>query len=80
MIYSYTHSDHFGGVKGLMTDAEVAAGRCRVVASEGFTQWVLNKQSMTAEGMTSRNDINIDLQKCGRKIANGRNTFDGADQ
>ncbi len=31
-------------------------GRCLVVASEGFTEWVLKEQGMAAEGMPSRND------------------------
>ena len=56
MIYSHTHSDHFGGVKGMITVEDVAKGRCRVVASEGFTEWVLKEQGMAAEGMPSRND------------------------
>ena len=56
MIYSHTHSDHFGGVKGMITDEDVAEGRCVVVASDGFTEWVLKEQGMAAEGMPSRND------------------------
>ena len=56
MIYSHTHSDHFGGVKGMITVEDVAKGRCLVVASEGFTKWVLKEQGMAAEGMPSRND------------------------
>jgi alkyl sulfatase BDS1-like metallo-beta-lactamase superfamily hydrolase len=56
MIYSHTHSDHFGGVKGMITAEDVATGRCQVVASEGFTEWVLKEQGMAAEGMPSRND------------------------
>jgi alkyl sulfatase BDS1-like metallo-beta-lactamase superfamily hydrolase len=56
MIYSHTHSDHFGGVKGMISDADVAAGRCRVVASDEFSEWVLKEQGMAAEGMPSRND------------------------
>ena len=56
MIYSHTHSDHFGGVKGMISDEDVAEGRCVVVASEGFTEWVLKEQGLAAEGMPSRND------------------------
>ena len=56
IIYSHTHSDHFGGVKGMISEADVTAGRCRVVASEGFTEWVLKEQGLAAEGMPARND------------------------
>ena len=51
MVYFHTHSDHFGGAKGLIANAKVAAGRCWVVALEGFTEWVLKKQGMMFSGI-----------------------------
>ena len=56
MIYSHTHSDHFGGVKGMISEADVAAGKVRVIAPEGFVEWVLKEQGLAAEGMPARND------------------------
>ena len=56
MIYSHSHSDHFGGVKGMISEEEVNDGRIKVIASEGFTEWVLKEQGMVAEGMPPRND------------------------
>ena len=56
MIYSHTHSDHFGGVKGIISDEEVSSGRVRVIAPEGFVEWVLKEQGLAAEGMPARND------------------------
>lgn len=56
MCYSHTHSDHFGGVKGMITDEDVHSGKVRVIASEGFVEWVLKEQGLAAEGMPSRND------------------------
>lgn len=35
-MYSHSHSDHFGGVRGLVTQADVDAGRVRVVAPANF--------------------------------------------
>ncbi len=32
VIYTHSHIDHFGGVKGVTTDDDVAAGRCVIVA------------------------------------------------
>ena len=55
MIYSHTHSDHFGGVKGMISEADVARGRVEVFAPEGFVEWVLKEQGLAAEGMPSRN-------------------------
>ncbi|MEM7406438.1 MAG: alkyl sulfatase dimerization domain-containing protein [Pseudomonadota bacterium] len=56
MCYSHTHSDHFGGVKGMISEEDVTSGRVRVIASEGFVEWVLKEQGLAAEGMPSRND------------------------
>ena len=55
VVYSHTHSDHFGGVKGVISEEDVSSGRVRVIASEGFSEWVLKEQGLAAEGMASRN-------------------------
>ncbi len=36
VIYTHSHADHFGGVLGVTTQDEVDAGRCIVIAPEGF--------------------------------------------
>ena len=36
VIYTHSHIDHFGGVLGVTTQADVDAGRCMVIAPEGF--------------------------------------------
>jgi len=36
VIYTHSHVDHFGGVLGVTTPDDVAAGRTRVFAPEGF--------------------------------------------
>ena len=56
VIYSHTHSDHFGGVKGIVSDEDVTSGRVRIIAPEGFVEWVLKEQGLVAEGMPARND------------------------
>ncbi|MCH9670080.1 MAG: MBL fold metallo-hydrolase [Gammaproteobacteria bacterium] len=55
MVYSHTHSDHFGGVRGMISEQEVKDGKVRVIASEGFLEWVLKEQGLVAEGFGSRN-------------------------
>ena len=55
VIYSHTHSDHFGGVKGMISEEDVSSGKVRVIASDGFSEWVLKEQGLAAEGMASRN-------------------------
>jgi alkyl sulfatase BDS1-like metallo-beta-lactamase superfamily hydrolase len=36
MIYTHSHIDHFGGVKGVISDDDVASGRTQVIAPAGF--------------------------------------------
>nr|MDP9166194.1 MBL fold metallo-hydrolase [Actinomycetota bacterium] len=36
VIYTHSHVDHFGGVLGVTTQADVDAGRVAVIAPEGF--------------------------------------------
>ena len=55
VIYSHTHSDHFGGVKGVISEEDVSNGMVRVIAPDGFSEWVLKEQGLAAEGMASRN-------------------------
>ena len=55
VVYSHTHSDHFGGVKGVISEEEASSGRVKVIAPAGFTEWVLKEQGLAAEGMASRN-------------------------
>jgi alkyl sulfatase BDS1-like metallo-beta-lactamase superfamily hydrolase len=38
VIYTHSHIDHFGGVKGVTSRADVDAGRCVVIAPEGFVE------------------------------------------
>src|SRR5580658_10668901 len=36
VIYTHSHADHYGGVKGIVSAEEVAAGRVAVIAPDGF--------------------------------------------
>ena len=36
IMYSHSHSDHFGGVAGLCTQAQVDAGEVKIIAPAGF--------------------------------------------
>jgi len=38
VIYTHTHADHWGGVKGVTTEADVASGKVAVLAPEGFLE------------------------------------------
>jgi alkyl sulfatase BDS1-like metallo-beta-lactamase superfamily hydrolase len=36
VIYTHSHADHFGGVKGVISEAEVRSGAVSVIAPDGF--------------------------------------------
>ena len=36
VIYTHSHADHFGGAKGVTSEADVAAGKVQVLAPAGF--------------------------------------------
>ena len=36
VIYTHSHVDHYGGVKGVVSEADVASGKVHIYAPEGF--------------------------------------------
>jgi len=38
IVYTHSHADHYGGTKGFVTDEDVASGRVKVFAPEGFVE------------------------------------------
>jgi alkyl sulfatase BDS1-like metallo-beta-lactamase superfamily hydrolase len=54
VVYSHSHADHFGGVRGVCTPEDVAAGRVRIVAPEGFTVEAVSENVMAGNAMSRR--------------------------
>lgn len=54
MIYTHSHVDHFGGVKGIITDEQVAAGEVEVIAPEGFLHHAIAENVFAGTAMTRR--------------------------
>ena len=54
VVYSHSHADHFGGVRGVGSPEDVAAGRVRIVAPEGFTFEAVSENVMAGNAMTRR--------------------------
>jgi len=54
VIYSHTHADHWGGVKGVISAEEVAAGRVQVIAPEGFMDHAVAENLLAGSAMTRR--------------------------
>jgi alkyl sulfatase BDS1-like metallo-beta-lactamase superfamily hydrolase len=54
VIYSHSHVDHFGGVRGVVTQAEVDAGSTRIIAPAGFTEEAISENVLAGNVMTRR--------------------------
>jgi alkyl sulfatase BDS1-like metallo-beta-lactamase superfamily hydrolase len=54
VIYTHSHADHFGGVLGVTTAEDVAAGRCRVIAPEGFLFEAVSENLLAGPAMARR--------------------------
>lgn len=54
VIYTHSHVDHFGGVLGVTTQAEVDAGTVAVVAPEGFIGHAVQENVYAGTAMTRR--------------------------
>src|SRR5215469_5383972 len=53
-IYTHSHIDHFGGVKGIASAEDVAAGRVPVIAPNGFMEAVGGENVLAGLPMTRR--------------------------
>ncbi len=54
VIYTHSHVDHFGGVLGVTSQADVASGKVSVVAPEGFTAHAVQENVYAGPAMTRR--------------------------
>jgi alkyl sulfatase BDS1-like metallo-beta-lactamase superfamily hydrolase len=53
VLYTHSHADHFGGVKGVVTEDEVAAG-VPVYAPEGFLEHAISENVFAGTAMNRR--------------------------
>jgi alkyl sulfatase BDS1-like metallo-beta-lactamase superfamily hydrolase len=54
VIYSHNHVDHWGGVRGLITQEDVAAGRVEVIAPNGFMNHLVSENVFAGNAMNRR--------------------------
>ncbi|KAI9007853.1 alkyl/aryl-sulfatase BDS1 bacterially-derived sulfatase 1 [Hyaloraphidium curvatum] len=54
MVYTHSHVDHFGGVKGIISEDDVSSGRCQVIAPAGFMEHAVSENIYAGPAMTRR--------------------------
>lgn len=57
VIYSHSHADHFGGVHGLVNEADVKAGRVQVIAPSGFLHHAVAENLIGGPAMARRSQF-----------------------
>jgi alkyl sulfatase BDS1-like metallo-beta-lactamase superfamily hydrolase len=54
IIYTHSHADHFGGVRGLVSSGDVDGGAVRIVAPAGFVEETVSENVLAGPVMARR--------------------------
>ncbi|HEY1139270.1 MAG TPA: alkyl sulfatase dimerization domain-containing protein [Lysobacter sp.] len=54
VIYSHSHGDHYGGVRGIVDEADVKAGKVKIIAPEHFTEEAVSENVIAGNAMARR--------------------------
>jgi alkyl sulfatase BDS1-like metallo-beta-lactamase superfamily hydrolase len=54
VLYSHSHGDHYGGVRGVVSEADVAAGKVTIIAPDRFMEETASESVMAGTAMGRR--------------------------
>jgi alkyl sulfatase BDS1-like metallo-beta-lactamase superfamily hydrolase len=54
VIYSHSHADHFGGVRGVASEEDVTAGKTAIIAPDGFMEHAIAENVIAGNAMGRR--------------------------
>ena len=54
VVHSHSHVDHYGGVRGIVEEADVRAGKVKIIAPEGFLEAALAENVLAGTVMSRR--------------------------
>lgn len=54
VIYTHSHVDHYGGVRGIVDEADVTSGAVKIYAPEGFLEAAVAENVMAGNAMSRR--------------------------
>lgn len=54
VVYSHSHADHFGGVRGVVNEADVRSGKVPIIAPIGFMEYAVSENVYAGNAMTRR--------------------------
>jgi len=82
VVYSHSHVDHFAGVRGVAEEADVASGKVKIIAPEGFMRAAIEENVFSGNAMSRRTQYSYATllprdpnghvdQSIGKNVANG---------
>ncbi len=82
VVYSHSHVDHFGGVRGVVDEADVFSGKVKVIAPAGFLEAAISENVFAGNAMSRRTQWQYAVllprdpfghvdQSIGKNVANG---------
>ncbi|RZT97901.1 alkyl/aryl-sulfatase [Rivibacter subsaxonicus] len=82
VVYSHSHVDHFGGVRGVVDEADVVSGKVKIIAPEHFLQEAISENVFSGNAMSRRTQYSYAVllprdphghvdQSIGKNVANG---------
>jgi alkyl sulfatase BDS1-like metallo-beta-lactamase superfamily hydrolase len=54
VIYTHSHGDHFGGVRGIVSQEDLAAGNVQIIAPHGFLAEAIGENVLAGTAMSRR--------------------------
>lgn len=54
VIYSHSHADHYGGVRGVVDEADVLSGKVKIIAPIGFAEHAASETVLAGNAMIRR--------------------------
>lgn len=54
VIISHSHADHFGGIRGVVNDADLKAGKVQIIAPKGFMYEAISENLFAGNAMVRR--------------------------
>ena len=54
VIYSHSHTDHWGGVRGIVDEADVRAGKVEIIAPRDFMEYTISENVYAGNAMNRR--------------------------
>jgi alkyl sulfatase BDS1-like metallo-beta-lactamase superfamily hydrolase len=82
VIFSHSHVDHFGGIRGVVEEADVRSKKVQLIAPEGFLDAAISENVFTGNAMSRRSQYQYGVllprsplghvdQAIGKNVANG---------